>query len=109
MVHVSWVFGKTAMSLAGSRALSPKRRRQIAVEAAQTQWAAEQERWIPVKSPSAAELFAKLPGVLDLGGSQLDVYILSNGDRVMSRDEVVQAISNNAGNLEEHLGIFVLK
>ena len=55
-------------------------------------------------------MFAKLPGILDLGGSELDVYVLSNGDRVIALNKVVRAISGKeGGNLGEYIGVSALK
>jgi hypothetical protein len=56
------------------------------------------------------ELFAKLTGILELGGQELDVYILSNGDRVISLNKVVRAITGKeGGNLGEYIGVSALK
>jgi P63C domain len=100
--------GKTPQSQGGearAKSLTAERRREIAVKAAT-------KRWIPANAMPAPEpgLFAKLPGVLALGGQHLDVYVLNNGDRVISLNKVVQAISNKeGGNLGEYIGVSALK
>lgn len=49
-------------------------------------------------------------GVLDLGGSELDVYVLSNGTRVISLNKVVKAITDReGGNPGEYIGVSALK
>ena len=86
--------------------LSPERRSEIAKDAAR-------KRWTPGNFAAAsppAELFAKHAGSLDLGGSDLDVYVLSNGARVISLNKVVKAITDKeGGNLGEYIGVSSLK
>src|SRR5579872_2364208 len=105
------VSGKAKGGVARAKSLSAERRREIAVEAAR-------KRWTPppgtpanaIPAAQALELFVKLPGVLELGGDELDVYILSNGDRVISLNKVVRAISGKeGGNLGEYIGVSALK
>ncbi len=86
--------------------LTPERRRQIAAEAARRRWAPTNF----MASAMPAALFAKHVGVLDLGGSDLDVYVLSNGARVISLNKVVKAITDKeGGNLGEYIGVSSLK
>jgi hypothetical protein len=86
--------------------LSPERRRQIASDAAKKRWAPA--NFAPDAPP--APLFAKHAGSLDLGGSDLDVYVLSNGSRVISLNKVVKAITDKeGGNLGEYIGVSSLK
>lgn len=103
--------GKAKGGVARAKSLSAERRRQIAVEAAKKRWTpGTPANAIPAADGSTPELFAKLPGILDLGGSELDVYVLSNGDRVVALNKVVRAISGKeGGNLGEYIGVSALK
>ena len=86
--------------------LTPERRREIAVEAARKRWAPG--NFADATTP-AAPIFAKHSGVLDLGGSDLDVYVLSSGERVISLNKVVKAITDReGGNLGEYIGVSAL-
>lgn len=69
--------------------LTPERRREIAREAAKKRWAPG--NFSPAPTPGVP-VFAKHAGSLDLGGSDLDVYVLSNEERVISLNKVVKAI-----------------
>ena len=99
--------------MARAKSLSAERRRQIASQAAKKRWQpppGTPANAIPAADGSAPDLFAKLPGILDLGGSELDVYVLSNGDRVIALNKVVRAISGKeGGNLGEYIGVSALK
>ena len=54
--------------------------------------------------------FAKHRGILDLGGSELDVYVLDTGERVISLNKAVRAITDReGGNLGEYIGVAALK
>jgi len=54
--------------------------------------------------------FAKHPGTLDLGGNELDVYVLNTGERVISVNRAVKAITDReGGNLGEYIGVSALK
>lgn len=54
--------------------------------------------------------FAKHRGVMMLGGSPIDVYVLDTGDRVISTRGAVKAITGqDAGNLVEYLSVSGLK
>ena len=103
--------GKAKGGVARAKSLSADRRRQIAVEAARKRW--NPPPGTPANAmPATAgpELFAKLTGILELGGQELDVYILSNGDRVISLNKVVRAITGKeGGNLGEYIGVSALK
>lgn len=85
--------------------LSPERRSEIAREAAR-------KRWTPVNAMPGdpdSGLFAKHAGLLNLGGADLDVYVLSNGERVISLSKVVHAITGrDGGNLGEYIGVSAL-
>lgn len=84
--------------------LPAERRKAIAKAAADKRWAAKVE---PEKLNGP--LFAKHIGMLDLGGNELDVYVLSNEERVISLNKVVKAISGKeGGNLGEYLGVSAL-
>ncbi len=86
--------------------LSPDRRKQIASVAAKKRWAPG--NFAPDAPP--APVFAKHAGSLDLGGSDLDVYVLSNDSRVISLNKVVKAITDKeGGNLGEYIGVSALK
>jgi hypothetical protein len=91
---------------ARKESLTPERRSEIAKAAAA-------KRWAPGNFASALEPttpFAKHAGTLELGGSDLDVYVLSNGTRVISLNKVVKAITRkDGGNLGEYLGVSSLK
>ncbi len=86
--------------------LTPQRRSEIAKAAAQKRWAPGN---FSAGSPPAP-LFAKHTGILDLGGSDLDVYVLSSDARVISLNKVVKAITGKeGGNLGEYIGVSALK
>jgi hypothetical protein len=54
--------------------------------------------------------FAKHQGALDLGGSEVDVYVLDRGERVISLRATLKAIANrDGGNLAEFIGVTALK
>lgn len=54
--------------------------------------------------------FAKHPGTLDLGGNELDVYVLNTGERVISVSRAVKAITErDGGNLGDYIGVSSLK
>lgn len=61
--------------------------------------------------PADLELpFAKHPGTLELGGTELDVYVLDTGERVISLNRAVRAITDrDGGNLGEYIGVSALK
>jgi hypothetical protein len=104
--------GKAKGGVARAKSLSAERRSEIAKQAAKKRWAAPGTPGNAMPSPdgTAPELFAKLPGLLDLGGAELDVYVLSNGERVISLNKVVRAISGKeGGNLGEYIGVSALK
>ena len=54
--------------------------------------------------------FAKHPGTLNLGGTELDVYVLDTGQRVIAINKAVKAITDrDGGNLGEYIGVSALK
>lgn len=54
--------------------------------------------------------FAKFSGILDLGGSSVDVYVLDTGERVVSLRASVKAIADtDSGNLGSFIGATALK
>ena len=54
--------------------------------------------------------FAKFPGILDLGGTEVDVYVLDTGERVISLRATLKAIADrDGGNLAEFIGVQALK
>lgn len=101
---------KSAGGVARAAALPAERRKQIAQAAAK-------KRWSPNKAPGnfadpgdLPELIAKHAGVIDLGGTDLDVYVLSDGSRVISLNKVVKALTDkDGGNLGEYIGVSALK
>jgi hypothetical protein len=105
--------GKAKGGVARAKSLTAARRSEIAKQAAQKRWTAAPgtpANALPALDGSTPDLFVKLPGVLDLGGVELDVYILSNGERVISLNKVVKAISGkDGGNLGEYIGVSALK
>ena len=104
--------GKAKGGVARAKSLTAQRRSEIAKQAAQKRWMAPGTPANAMPSPDGTtpELFAKLPGILDLGGAELDVYVLSNGERVISLNKVVRAISGKeGGNLGEYIGVSALK
>src|ERR1700730_15056304 len=100
------ITGKAKGGIARAKSLTANRRKQIARDAALKRWNAPPgapANALPSPDGSTPELFVKLPGMLDLGGVELDVYILSNGERVISLNKVVKAISGKeGGNLGEY-------
>ena len=54
--------------------------------------------------------FAKWRGKIDLGGDELDVYVLDTGDRVISLRSAIKSISGVvSGNLGSYVGVVALK
>lgn len=54
--------------------------------------------------------FAKWRGKLDLGGDELDVYVLDNGQRVLALRSAIKSISGaDSGNLGNYIGAAALK
>lgn len=54
--------------------------------------------------------FAKWRGKIDLGGDELDVYVLDTGQRVISTRAAIKSFSNtNSGNLGNYIGVSGLK
>jgi P63C domain-containing protein len=54
--------------------------------------------------------FAKWRGTIDLGGDQLDVYVLDTADRVIALRSAVRAIANaHSGDLAKFIGVSSLK
>jgi hypothetical protein len=57
-----------------------------------------------------ASPFAKWRGQIDLGGDELDVYVLDTGERVISTRAAIKAFSGvDSGNLGNYLGVAALK
>ena len=61
--------------------------------------------------PSTASLpFAKWRGKVDLGGDELDVYVLNTGDRVISLRSAAKSMTGIVtGDLESYVGVVALK
>lgn len=63
--------------------------------------------------PTATSLsspFAKWRGKIDLGGDELDVYVLDTGDRVISLRSAVKSIADaDSGDLAKFIGVSSLK
>ena len=54
--------------------------------------------------------FAKWRGKIDLGGDELDVYVLDTGERVISTRAAIKSFSGaDSGNLGNYLGVSALK
>lgn len=54
--------------------------------------------------------FAKWRGKVDLGGDELDVYVLDNGDRVIALRSAVRAIADaDSGDLAKFIGVSSVK
>ncbi|GAJ28148.1 P63C domain-containing protein [Acidomonas methanolica] len=54
--------------------------------------------------------FAQWPGKLDLGGEQIDCYVLDTGERVLALRSAIRAISGtDSGNLGNYIGVSTLK
>lgn len=54
--------------------------------------------------------FAKWRGKIDLGGDELDVYVLDTGDRVISLRSAVKSIADaDSGDLAKFIGVSALK
>jgi P63C domain-containing protein len=107
------------LSSRGGRAraakLSPERRRLIASAAAGIRWAKHRPpRGTISETEKANELppspFAKHQGVLDLGGTPVDVYVLDTEEHVISLRATVKAIADvDAGNLGDYIGAQALR
>ncbi len=91
---------------ARAQSLPSARRKEIAIAAAKKRWAPGNFAQDARPSP----IFAKHAGSIELGGSDLDVYVLSNDARVISLNKVVKAITDKeGGNLGEYIGVSALK
>lgn len=54
--------------------------------------------------------FAKWRGQIDLGGDELDVYVLNSGERVISTRAAIKSLSStDSGNLGNYIGVSALK
>ncbi len=94
--------------------LSPERRMAIAAKAAAMRWAKPPTGLVEVERREDGQLlpspFAKYQGVLALGGTPVDVYVLDTRERVISLRATVKAIAGvDAGNLGEYIGAQALK
>jgi hypothetical protein len=98
--------------------LSPEQRRASASKAAAIRWAKPPAELMADHPRASGEPqgdlppspFAKHKGELSLGGLPVDVYVLDNGDRVISLRAVVKTISGvEAGNLGDYIGVNALK
>lgn len=57
-----------------------------------------------------ASPFAKWRGNIDLGGDELDVYVLDTGERVISTRAAIKSFSStDSGNLGNYIGVSALK
>jgi hypothetical protein len=98
--------------------MSPEERAASAKAAASTRWAkAPKALAAPSEEPMTIEgeimppsPFAKHRGVMTLGDTPIDVYVLDTGDRVLSMRGAVKAMTGqDAGNLVEYLSVQSLK
>ena len=63
-----------------------------------------------VVEPNANPPFAKWRGKIDLGGDELDVYVLNTGDRVIALRSAIKSMSGVvSGNLGSYIGVVALK
>jgi P63C domain len=64
----------------------------------------------PAASSSLPSPFAKWRGKIDLGGDELDVYVLDTGDRVISLRSAVKSIADaDSGDLAKFIGVSSVK
>lgn len=71
---------------------------------------ATNEFYQPVIEHGAPLPFAKWRGKIDLGGDELDVYVLNTESRVIALRSAIKSISNaDSGNLGGYLGVSALK
>ena len=64
----------------------------------------------PLEGAAMASPFAKWRGRIDLGGDELDVYVLDTGDRVISLRSAVKSIADaGSGDLAKFIGVSSLK
>ena len=98
--------------------MSPEERSLSAKAAATARWAKPPSQLTASPAGGAAlegeilppSPFAKHRGIMTLGDVPIDVYVLDNGDRVISMRGAVKAITGkDAGNLVEYLSIQGLK
>ncbi len=62
------------------------------------------------EASSLTSPFAKWRGEIDLGGDELDVYVLDTGERVISTRAAVKSFSStDSGNLGNYIGVAALK
>ena len=60
--------------------------------------------------PNANLPFAKWRGKIDLGGDELDVYVLNTGDRMIALRSAIKSMSGVvSGNLGSYIGVVALK
>ena len=98
--------------------MTPEARSESAKQAAAMRWA-KPPAGIKKSNPEVPALegevlppspFAKHRGIMVLGGSPVDVYVLDTGDRVISTRGAVKAMTGqDAGNLVEYLSVSGLK
>lgn len=74
----------------------------------------EQSKTVNVIAPddklSLTRPFAKWRGKIDLGGDELDVYVLNTGDTVLALRSAIKSVSGaDTGNLGSYLGVEALK
>ena len=67
----------------------------------------------PISEPTTGfpnSPFAKWRGKIDLGGDELDVYVLDTGERVISTRAAIKSLSGtDSGNLGNYIGVSGLK
>lgn len=85
--------------------LTPVQRSEIAKKAALARYHKEAPQEDTTGVP-----FAKWRGKIDLGGDELDVYVLSTGDRVIALRSAVKSIANaDSGDLAKFIGVSGIK
>ncbi|MDF2620220.1 MAG: hypothetical protein K0S00_2879 [Xanthobacteraceae bacterium] len=98
--------------IARAKALSPEQRAESARKAAAARWAkppAPPPASSGIKDLTQEELdalpFAKWRGKIDLGGNELDCYVLNDETRVLSSGSTTKAIANiERGSLQDYIG-----
>lgn len=96
------VMGKAKGGKARAESLSHERKQEIAKNAAAARWKKKSMSLIP-DTPGVT--FAKWRGQIDLGGDQVDCYVLDTEQRVLSSGSVSKAIANvERGSLQDYIG-----
>lgn len=104
--------GKARGGRARAESQTPEERKALARKAAQARWANKRAEKKAMEFPPPDKLpVASYKGVLDLAGAELPCYVLDNGQRVVGRTSLTEAITGikGGGGLEKYLGVAPLK